>query len=475
MKYKIIGIVSFLLVLSIIFYSLSPLKSENLRVEQHLEKKTVAKCNHDTTVFCSHLPLVSIDTGGKPIKGMELDGKSTRVKIKLFDKKTKNNHIVDKEDVYSEADVRYRGNSSLQFDKKSLLLKFIKGKDEQREVSVFGMEEDNEWILNGPFLDKSLIRDYISLNISAQIMGYAPNVRFCEVFINGKYIGLYIMVESIKRSFNKIRLSKAEKNLPETSYLLRMDRYEKNNKNLSLFSNYTRATYSTFEVKYPNSQILSQSNIDFIQKDISKFEKALYSYDYDSPVYGYKNFIDVNSFVDYMIINEFSKNYDAVGYSTYLHKDIKGKIEIGPVWDFNNSYDNYKEIAYDEKGFLFPKKLWYFMLFKDKDFVNATINRYEELRKTYLNEKYLMNYIDQTIMYLGPAIDRNYAVWGYSFDTTKLHDEELLTPIDRNPKNYKQAVLQLKTFITKRGKWMDKNIVNLKQYCHESKTKKYNN
>lgn len=112
---------------------------------------------------------------------------------------------------------------------------------------------------------------------------------------------------------------------------------------------------------------------------------------------------------------------------------------------------------------------WFYMLCKDEKFVDRIIDRYRELRQTYLSDEYLLGYIDDVIEYLGPAIDRNFEVWGYTFD------EYLpLKPEERNPEDYEEAVNQMKDFIVERGAWMDENIEILKQYCHESKVKKFN-
>lgn len=112
---------------------------------------------------------------------------------------------------------------------------------------------------------------------------------------------------------------------------------------------------------------------------------------------------------------------------------------------------------------------WFYMLCKDEKFVDRIIDRYRELRQTYLSDEYLLGYIDDVIEYLGPAIDRNFEVWGYTFE------EYLpLKPEERNPEDYEEAVNQMKDFIVERGAWMDENIEILKQYCHESKVKKFN-
>ena len=114
--------------------------------------------------------------------------------------------------------------------------------------------------------------------------------------------------------------------------------------------------------------------------------------------------------------------------------------------------------------------LWYQMLFMDPDFTDRVVERYGELRKTVFSEEYLFGFIDDTVDYLGPAVERNYSKWGYTFR----ENYDLLNPADRNPRNYEESINQLKNFLKKRLCFMDENIQSLKQFSAESKTKKYN-
>ena len=110
------------------------------------------------------------------------------------------------------------------------------------------------------------------------------------------------------------------------------------------------------------------------------------------------------------------------------------------------------------------------MLMKDEKFVEEIIDRYHELRKTFLSKDYLNSYIDETIEYLGDAVQRNFEKWGYTFE----EEYDLLKPTERNPRNYEEAKTLLKKAIKQRGDWLDKNIHTLSQYAAESKVKKYN-
>ena len=113
---------------------------------------------------------------------------------------------------------------------------------------------------------------------------------------------------------------------------------------------------------------------------------------------------------------------------------------------------------------------WYVMLTKCPDFTGQIIDRYRELRKTYLSESYLNQYIDETASYLGDAIDRNFEKWGYTFE----QENGLLRPLDRSPQSYEEAVALMRSYIHVRGEWMDENIDSLMQYASESKNKKNN-
>ena len=103
------------------------------------------------------------------------------------------------------------------------------------------------------------------------------------------------------------------------------------------------------------------------------------------------------------------------------------------------------------------RKLWFNMMVKDEYFTERVIRRYRELRESWLNEKYLLRYIE-----------RNFERWEDS-----LRDDTLLAPAERNVHSHQEAVRQLKDFIPQRGRWIDQNIESLRQYSAESRVKKY--
>lgn len=435
------------------------------RIHQHLAN--TKKVYTEEGEFNTHLPIVNIDTFGEVIPGALGENDTIRTKIQIFDDGEKNNKVTDVPAIDILSEIRIRGASSREFDKKNYLLKFVNEDGSSNKKSVMGMGDSNEWILHGPFLDKTLIRNYMWYNIGAEIMGYAPNCRFCEVIINGEYKGLYLMVDSIEVGENKINILENKKDSIVSSYIIRLDRGSLNeNKNLYNFTKYTKRIKKDqqIDIIYPKIDEKNLKVKEYIEKDLSKFEKSLYSFDYKQ----YRKFIDIDSFVDYFIINEFTQNYDAGNLSTFVYKNIDGKLKFC-IWDFNSSCNNYRKSTID-KDFDLEFDIWYDMLLKDEAFVNKIIYRYRQLRKTYLNEDYLLNYMDETIAYLGDAKTRNFDKWGYTF----LPENDLL-PEGRKVGSYEEAVQKMKDFIKKRGKWLDEHIEELYQFSHESVNKKYNN
>lgn len=483
MKYKVIGVTALVLsVLGVFGVSAFFMREENQRYVQHLECQGYTECdNCPDPTLCTHLPIIKIDTNGVEIPGKPYrdaatgqtkhsladDGSTTVVgKVYIIDGDG-NNHITDSASLNADIRIRIRGNSSRHFDKLPYLIKIINSDGTDNDQEVMGMAAHHEWALHGPFLDKTLIRNYMWYNIAGQIMDYAPNVRFCELILNGEYQGLYLMTETITagKEGARITVTTSEKGNTFSGYILRHDRGSDNEiKNIAPLSIYTMRTDKKINIVYPGASNLNEELSRKIALEFSAFEKAIYSYDFDDEE-GYKGNIDVDSFVDYFIINEVSLNRDAGLYSTYIYKDIDRRYKMC-VWDFNNSLDNYEDVENPVDGFAMYGTLWFNRLVQDKDFVERIIVRYRHLRETILSDEYLNSFIDDTINWLGSAVERNYEKWGYSFE--KSYDR--LVPSERNPRSFNEAVEKMRNFLNERLAWMDDNIESLKQYSAASKT-----
>ncbi len=465
------------------------------RIHQHQTAILRPEDEVDDGTFNTHLPLLIINTGDVEIPGspiwdmttgeyekddnnemifsMAEDGTDTvSAQLNVIDHQDRLNRPEDQPEISTGMTIRVRGNSSRCFDKKNYYIVLNDQNGNNNDQPLLGMNAHHSWALHGPILDKTLLRNYMWYNIAGEIMDYAPNVRFCEVIINGNYQGVYVLTEMITAGNDGTRLPLTVSRKQDTfsGYLLRLDLNRSSNLNLNNFTHYTLRTKNYMEIKYPGESNLTETMKSSIEKDFSTFEKALYSYDFDNKKFGYKAYIDTESFVDYFLINELTCNYDAGWLSTYIYKSTDNLYRMC-IWDFNSACDNYQEGTQTRPmHFEFQNVLWYYMLMKDGDFTDSIIDRYYYLRQNYFSEEYLNQYIDDVVEYLGPAIERNYEVWNDTFDPEK----DMLIPTERNPRNYQESIEQIKTFIQERLSWMDENIESLRQYSNQSKTKKFN-
>lgn len=434
----------------------------------------------------THLPIIALETGGQKIPGEPItepgmgtvgyetgDNGETQILsgLKIYSQDGEWNSVLDEAAYDGMALIRYRGNSSRHFDKKSYLVHLSDETGKYINRSILGLPSANEWTLNGPFLDRTLIRNYLCYNIAGQVMTYVPRVMFCQLYLDGEYQGLYLLTETITRDPGRVEMTKPKNDSVFTSWIVRMDRTDKADPLLDTFSYYTlNAGASAFELRYPGKETATPERVRYVETDVSSIERLLYSSDIGDPNEGYATVLDTTAFAQYFVLNEFFGNKDAGRFSTFLYRDIRGKV-TPVVWDFNNGCDNYISSVHPGEGFDLINTPWISQLMTQQEFVDEVIMQYRVMRKTVLSDKYLQKFIDETIAYLGDEVDRNNDLWGYVFDFDETADQvNYLYPAERNYASYDDAVAQLKGWITYRGQWLDKNIENLYQYCQASKT-----
>lgn len=482
MKKRIIYLMTivFVIFISLLFNNLTVKKE---RYHQHLEAQQPEETtSNNEGGFSSHLPIMEVVTDGEvpsPYLGDRVDVEERNyenisAEIHYYDQEAKENLLTDLPTFSEKADFRIRGRSSRTFDKKGYLVKFKKEDTiKNKKIALSGMTADSEWALHGPYLDKTLIRNYLSYNLAGEMMDYSPNVRFMELFLNGDYQGLYLLTEKIEQNKDgRINITETDPKLAMTSYILALDSgSEDPMNNLNTFNNYAgqygpkNRESKRLEVTYPN-KTLTVDQKEYIENEISLLEKSLISYDSADRNLGFPAFLDMDSFVDYFIFNEFTMNSDAGRLSTYFYKDIRGKIKTA-VWDFNSAFNSYRIDFSSPHYFMMMEKNWFRHLIRDQEFVEKIIKRYRKLRETVLSDDYILNYIDETVAYLGPAIERNNELWGYSFK----EEYDFLNGEERNPRSYEEAVEQLKEIVVERGSYMDKNIETLRALSHDSVNK----
>lgn len=438
--------------------------------------------------FTSHLPLIVIDTQGQEIINYKKFNSETSsfdvpegidpycpITLSVIDNDDHINKLSDPVSTESLGKIKVRGNnsSSLQLPKFQYSIKLVDEEGNNQKVSLLDFGEESSWIINPTIKESSYIRNYLAFNIAGMIEPFQPDVRYCEViFKNGnsyEYGGLYMLYEPIRVSENRVNINKTESkyNLG-LGYLLRKDRFDKSRITLNTWA--TEMGYYEFEgsndsinrsyftLEYPKNENVNQQMIDDITNHISEIERILYSENQNILV-TIDQYLDLQSFADYLILNEFFGSYDAGLYSTYMYKSPSGKLRMGPYWDFDGAFDNSTNQMGEMDILVIQYYPWFKNLMQLDSFVELVEERYHELRKTILDEEYIYNFIDEAQNYLGNAILRDRSVYGFYYhDLKRLEEEDTNLIIDRRRYDVEGEIQRVKDYIHIHGKAMDKHI-----------------
>lgn len=476
---------------SIMYASLhvNPLKSsyaDPLSVAPR-EEDPLAHIGEDFVVdegFSSHLPIVILDTNGidPPIttysegeRFVTIEGIEPYVSgtLSLLDSPTGENKLSDEPVVVSNMMIKRRGNSSMLYEKAQWMVKLQTESGQDNDVDLLGMGAEHEWVLNGSMADKSMLRNYLAYSTASEMSLLAPDSQFCEVLIrNGDtyvYQGVYLLCESIKQGVDRVPIQEYETTRAVNSYLIRRDRFEEN---VTMLDTYARNMgYSTewMELLYPTKNNVAQEMIEYVENDINQLEKVLYSDDEDVFV-AYHQMIDVDSFVDYFLLNEFFASYDSGNFSTYFYKDLGGKLTMGPVWDFDGTMDNYIYEPLETQYLAFQTKPWFEQLCQDRAFVRALQDRYIELRTSVLSSVNIEAKINEIVAHLGGAQQREWARWGHWYTTQNKYSledyqQEEGTIIYRNATNYTDEVNRIKSALYEHGEQIPAALQALYEEC----------
>lgn len=423
--------------------------------------------------FASHLPVVVIDTQGVeppittmwdmdkmvyvPIKEMEPYVKGS---ISIYDSPEGLNSPFGEASVTSSMDIKRRGNTSMLFEKAQWLVKLTTSSGQNNDLDLLGMGADNEWVLNGTMSDKSMLRNYLAYRTASQILPYTPDSRYCEVLVRTadgyRYEGVYLLAESIKQGVDRVNIEPYSSREVFNSYVVRRDREDVEGNMLDTYGRLQGHYPEYIGLIYPSKYNVTEQMTRYVQADINAIEQVIYSDDFDV-FRQYADVIDVNSFIDYYLINEYFISYDAGNFSTYMYKDLGGKLSIGPVWDFDGTMDNYVSEPANPDAMAFYLKPWFDRLCKDDEFVRRLERRYAELARGILSTESVVGEIDNIVFYLGGAQQREWLRWAkyhtMTWETDKmtrsiddyLTDDGLL--LHRNATTYEQEIYRIKVVL----------------------------
>lgn len=403
----------------------------------------------------TRLPLISINTGERNI----VDEPKITANMKIVDNGPGMvNHIVDPGTDYDgRIGIEIRGTSSQMFEKKNYGLETRDQDGENNNVPLLGMPDENDWILHGPYSDKSLMRNALTFQIGRDMMDYASRTRFCELIINNDYRGVYLLMEKIKRDNNRVDISRvrsADTTGDELTggYIVQVDRDDPLIAGDGWYSPHGSSPFYAFHS--PDYDELAPVQKAYIKNWITDFELAMSRPDFAST---YENYIDVPSFVDYFLINELTKHIDAFKLSFYMHKKKDsngGKLHMGPIWDFNLGYSNF-DFACDPnpEDWIFPctsNVFWVDKLVGIPAVQDRMYCRWQELREQVLKTSFLLARIDSMEDELGPAVDRNFN----RFDILG----QYVWPNNYIGNTHRDEIIFLRNWLRQRLVWMDRNM-----------------
>ncbi|MBN2423473.1 MAG: CotH kinase family protein [Calditrichaceae bacterium] len=428
------------------------------------------------TLESSNLPIVIINTNGQNIPG---DHKITADMGIIYNGAGQINHMTDSLNNYNgKIGIEIRGSSSQMFPKKQYAVETRDEYGENLNVSLLDLPEENDWILYAPYSDKSLMRNVLLYHLSNQIGLYASRSKFCELVLNGDYKGVYVLFEKLKRDKNRVDISKLDST--EISgddltggYIIKIDKTDGEEVS-GWYSEYKPVEGSSarifYQYHYPKPDEIVQEQKDYIREFIDHFEDAMYEWDYTDPVSGYQNLIDAASFVDFLLLNEIGKNVDGYRLSAFFNKDKDSKNSLlfaGPVWDFNlafgnaNYYDGWlsngwqyeinRLASFQYDTYKIP--FYWERLTNDSAFVTHIVNRWKELRSACFNPDTIYSFIDETIIYLSEAQERNFLQWPIL--------DEYVWPNYYVGGSYANEISYLKNWIEDRINWMDDMLLDM--------------
>ncbi|MEZ5305477.1 MAG: CotH kinase family protein, partial [Verrucomicrobiales bacterium] len=318
--------------------------------------------------------------------------------------------------------IHVRGESSALpgFNKLNFSFETRNTEGEDKDVPLFGFPADSDWALHASEIDRTFIRERLPHYLFNEIGRYSARTRPVEIFLNqggGKitaadYRGLYLLIERVKRSKDRVDVAKLGplENTGENvtgGYIFKKDKANAGDVNA------TTASSGDFAITYPAEDRITGAQVAYLQSYLRDFEAALNGASFTDLATGYAAYIDVASWIDFHVIQEFTKEVDSYIFSTYFHKDRGGKIECGPLWDFDRSFGNTQA-----SGEQFPegwrgdavgaRGVFWARLFQDPDFLQLYIDRWQALMETHLHEAHLFPIIDAMAVEVGEAKDRNF-------------------------------------------------------------------
>ena len=415
--------------------------------------------------------------------------------------RSKNNQITEGHAVYEEADgtvsydgaldqLKGRGNNTFRYSKKPYQLKL------HEKVSLSGMGKGKTWVLLANWVDVSLLRNQIVLDMSRAIgLRYAVSCVQADVWINGNYNGLYLITEKVQIGKGRIDITNLEKATEKVNpepfnagrirtvtsrdypllraypavkdpedvtggYIFTAEKYGR-------LRDYVVAGFRTpkeLSIKIKEPTYPSRKQAEYLFARVSEMQEALIAPDGIHPQTGksYEEYVDTTSFAQRLLIEDWCKNYDLAGGSQFMYKDsdlVDPLIYAGPSWDYDLCFGNMKDRGFSPStpyvtAYMRNANLYY-LLYNHEAFRLKTAmiwqRDFRPAMAILLGEKEpepdsIIRPLDEYRERISASAAMNYRRWQVSSDATAKGAGG----------NFENAVEYIRKWITERTAWMDR-------------------
>ena len=378
--------------------------------------------------------------------------------------------------------LRYRGNSSFAHSRKPYSFRTMTGPleeegSEKKKVKILGMGKDNNWALMAPYSDRSMLHDLLAHELARPWMEYSPQGRYCELFLDGIYYGVYVLNEVVSQGKHRLNLDDPGEEGDELTggYIMEVDRYEyEEDPYISRYHPVSndgvpyQNKYIYMQYKFPDREDLTQNQIRYICARIDEMETVFASENYRDTLTGYHQYIDVQNFIDYQLSMELGHNVDAYRLSGkfFKRRDSEDPRFKMVVWDMDLAYGvpyyngawrtdqwSYQlndTLAVNNESYFVP--FWWYKLNTDPAYTAALKARWAEYRTTNVTLDNVMTTIDSltTVLKQEGAVDRNTRAWP--------RWGQYVWPNYYISTSYDDEISHLKQWLTERIAWMDEQL-----------------
>jgi len=343
MKFKkiVTALVLCLMSASVLFGCSSGTESSSIK------GKLLTKSDLDSSVYES-LPIIDIDTEEHQLPTDKENYVNCSFKLSNCEDETHNFEVSMKENYgdYDSVGIRLRGNTTRLMDKKPYRIKF------DSKTSLFGLEPNKSWVLLADYKDSSKIRNYTAFTLRQSFekdpenIDFTPTPHHVVLFLNGYYQGVYLLCEQIDenagRTAVKSKILSTDTSFP---FLVEMDRRALE-EGVTGVDNFMPNYFQACEIKYPEAEDRIEGDTDVVFNYIQEYINAVFeslvnntavNVSFSDTLKTFDELVDVDSFMEYYLLNEIMHNTDSTYGSIYMHKTKDGLLKFGPVWDFDFS------------------------------------------------------------------------------------------------------------------------------------------